>query len=149
MRHTFFAAALLGGLTLTAASPAGAQVTYSLGNGVQGPAVTLGQPYYGNGYGVPGYGLAQPYGGYGSTPGYYGSYAGNVYAPQGYRNPTRVYSSAYQGYNPGFQPNVYNGRVYYAQPAYPGFYGSNYYTGYPARSGVYPNTPVTGMMRIR
>ena len=144
---------LAGGLWLGTASPASAQVNFSLGNRGTSPSVSFGQPAYNNGYYAqqPGYT-------YGQQPGY--TYApqqpGYTYAPQqpGYytpqpgtyvQNPPTVYPPN-RAYSSGY--NGYYTQSRYAQPA--PYYGNQTYPGYaPAPNGVYLNVPSMGNMRLR
>jgi hypothetical protein len=152
-----------GGIVLSQAGDAKAQVTFSLGGGGS-PAVTLGQPYgggYGNGYGYnPGYSQVPSYGynpGYSQAPSYgYGStttYRSYNSGYQGYANPYSGYTTpgAYGYSYPNANP--YGGYSGYGNSPYGGYSGygnSPYggYSGYGYSSGVNVQTPV-GVIRLR
>jgi hypothetical protein len=156
---------MAGGIVLSQAGDAKAQVTFSLGGG-RSPGVVIGQPYGGYGYGNtfnPGYSVAPSYPntfnpGYSAAPSYgystnsyYQSYS--AYPNQSYNSGYRGYTNPYAGYsNAGSYGNSYPNYNNYG--GYPSYGNSGYgyapygNSGYGYSSGVNIQTPV-GVYRIR
>jgi hypothetical protein len=167
MRTRILGTLLAGGLTFALATPADAQMTFSLGQPGSSPSVSVGQPQYNSSYyGQPAYngGYAAPANGYYGQNTYSNGYYPRVAPSNGYyapaprssvytRQPTYGvprYSTSPNPYVGSYPPaTIYNSGYQGIAPT-PGYYPNAAYRSYGyGNQGVNVNIPRLGPVNIR